>query len=74
MPSCFIGRSTNGRSSAFGALCLGSNPSRPAKIQWSVDSGQLAADGGAVSSYPSSIEVIQGFEQFEVEGEKAKYG
>src|SRR5271168_575726 len=23
------GRSTNGRSSAFGALCLGSNPSRP---------------------------------------------
>src|SRR5882757_7548561 len=26
-----FGRSTNGRSSAFGALCLGSNPSRPAK-------------------------------------------
>ena len=25
------GRSTNGRSSAFGALCLGSNPSRPTK-------------------------------------------
>jgi hypothetical protein len=26
-----IGPSTNGRSSAFGALCLGSNPSGPAK-------------------------------------------
>src|ERR1700758_2258585 len=30
------GPSTNGRSSAFGALCLGSNPSGPAKF-----SGQL---------------------------------
>ena len=27
-----VGRSTNGRSSAFGALCLGSNPSRPATL------------------------------------------
>src|SRR5215472_12355642 len=27
------GPSTNGRSSAFGALCLGSNPSGPAKIR-----------------------------------------
>jgi hypothetical protein len=27
-----IGPSTNGRSSAFGALCLGSNPSGPAKF------------------------------------------
>ncbi len=27
----FIGPSTNGRSSAFDALCLGSNPSGPAK-------------------------------------------
>ena len=40
----FTGRSTNGRSSAFGALCLGSNPSRPARIQvpvsqWPVVSG-----------------------------------
>jgi hypothetical protein len=28
----FIGPSTNGRSSAFGALCLGSNPSGPASF------------------------------------------
>src|SRR5438132_13620130 len=29
--SCVTGPSTNGRSSAFGALCLGSNPSGPAR-------------------------------------------
>lgn len=28
-----FGPSTNGRSSAFGALCLGSNPSGPAKFR-----------------------------------------
>jgi hypothetical protein len=35
------GPSTNGRSSAFGALCLGSNPSGPARNQFSVASTQL---------------------------------
>ena len=37
------GPSTNGRSSAFGALCLGSNPSGPAKDQWADASTQLPA-------------------------------
>ncbi len=32
MKAAPVGRSTNGRSSAFGALCLGSNPSRPASF------------------------------------------
>jgi hypothetical protein len=31
----FTGPSTNGRSSAFGALCLGSNPSGPARKAFS---------------------------------------
>src|SRR5580704_15455978 len=35
----FTGPSTNGRSSAFGALCLGSNPSGPARIKSSVAVG-----------------------------------
>jgi hypothetical protein len=36
------GPSTNGRSSAFGALCLGSNPSGPARKQLSGVSYQLS--------------------------------
>src|SRR6266851_7681217 len=36
------GPSTNGRSSAFGALCLGSNPSGPARKQFSVLSSQFS--------------------------------
>src|SRR5438477_5569233 len=40
--SCVTGPSTNGRSSAFGALCLGSNPSGPAIP--SVASRQSSAD------------------------------
>jgi hypothetical protein len=36
------GPSTNGRSSAFGALCLGSNPSGPARKQFSVPSSQFS--------------------------------
>src|SRR5271154_6687292 len=41
------GPSTNGRSSAFGALCLGSNPSGPAKKQFSVLGSQLRAEARA---------------------------
>src|SRR5262249_11552911 len=45
----FTGPSTNGRSSAFGALCLGSNPSGPARKQFpsarcrSDDTGRLGS-------------------------------
>src|ERR1700744_5091327 len=39
-----VGRSTNGRSSAFGALCLGSNPSRPATLFRCTVPGASAAD------------------------------
>jgi hypothetical protein len=47
-----FGPSTNGRSSAFGALCLGSNPSGPAKTAFSNEPFVSLRDGasGAVLS------------------------
>src|SRR6202142_1557626 len=46
--SVFTGPSTNGRSSAFGALCLGSNPSGPAKKpSWVVRPLSLASTASA---------------------------
>src|SRR6185312_13395471 len=46
----FFGPSTNGRSSAFGALCLGSNPSGPASL--------IGTSGDAVSGKARKISAI----------------
>src|SRR6185437_12219605 len=59
------GRSTNGRSSAFGALCPGSNPGRPArnvrtvvpdnsqsKPAWRISEMQVAATATVVENAP----------------------
>src|SRR5438477_886332 len=48
------GPSTNGRSSAFGALCLGSNPSGPARKtvvgRWLSHVGQTISGGGILTN------------------------
>src|SRR5579864_6746809 len=52
------GPSTNGRSSAFGALCLGSNPSGPAKNAV-VGRASLARAAGANDERPATNDKLE---------------